>query len=267
MIYRPILIFLSAAFAFNIASAQKDTVFNQTDAKGLKQGYWKKEYPNGKPMYKGFFKDGKPFGEMRRYFESGDLKAIMLYDNKNEHIKTKIFYEDGEPAAEGLYYHEQKDSIWIYFSYYSGTVVTSETYNKGAKDGIEKHFYENSQLSEEIEWKNNLKDGIWNQYFEDGKTKLKALYSLNKLKGLYTIYYPKGNLFIVGFYSDNKRNGKWTFYDDFGKVKSEIVYNQGKADNEKEIMEKDQEYFKMVEQNLGKFQDPTPDDVMPNKGY
>jgi antitoxin component YwqK of YwqJK toxin-antitoxin module len=267
MVYRISNIFISIVLTVNILQAQNDTIFNQTDAKGLKQGYWKKLSPNGKLLYKGFFKDGKPMGEMRKYYESGDLKAIMIYDQKNEHILTKVYYEDGEKAAEGIYYHELKDSIWRYFSYYSGTVIGTESYNKGAKEGIEQHFYESGKLSEEISWKNNRKEGIWNQYFEDGKPKLKTFNSSNKLSGIYTVYYPDGRLFIVGAYVNNLRQGKWTFYDDNGNIKSEIVYNNGKADNEKEIIEKDQEFFKKVEQNIGKFQDPTPEDFMPGKGY
>jgi antitoxin component YwqK of YwqJK toxin-antitoxin module len=250
-----------------ILSAQNDTIFNQTDSKGFKQGYWKKAYPNGKLMYKGFFKDGKPLGEMHKFYENGVMEAIMNYDQKNEHVKTTIYYEDGGIAARGNYYLEKKDSIWNYYSYYSGTVIATESYNRGNKEGIEKHYYQNGNLSEEIVWQNNLKDGIWNQYFEDGKPKFKTSNSLNKLNGLYTFYYPNGQLYIVGSYIQNKRNGKWIFYDDNGKVKSEIVYNNGKADNEKEIMEKDEEFFKNVEQNLGKYQDPSADDIMPGKGY
>jgi antitoxin component YwqK of YwqJK toxin-antitoxin module len=247
--------------------AQNDTIFNQTDALGLKQGYWKKEYANGKLMYKGFFKDGRPVGEMQRYYETGEIKAIMKYNNKSEYVKTCFYYNDGELAAEGLYFKEQKDSTWNYYSFYSGKLTATETFNKGLKNGVEKHFYESGQLSEVIEWQNNFKHGAWNQYFEDGTQKLKASNSFNKVTGLYTVCYPNGRLFILGHYIDNKRHGKWTFYEDDGKVKTEIVYNYGKAENEKEIMEKDKEFFKMVDENIGKFSEPTPEDLMQGRGY
>src|SRR5512133_963446 len=115
--------------------AQSDTIFNQTDANNRKQGYWKKNYPNGKPMYKGFFKDDKPAGEMRRYFESGALKAVMNYDISGENAFTKIFYEDGSPAAEGKYTGSLKDSIWTYYSYYSRKISAIESYSKGKREG------------------------------------------------------------------------------------------------------------------------------------
>jgi antitoxin component YwqK of YwqJK toxin-antitoxin module len=267
MLYRYLFILLAIISTTTVLSAQNDTIFNQTDSKGLKQGYWKKEYPNGKLMYKGFFIDGKPYGEMRKFYENGMLKASMNYDKKNEHVKTVIYYEDGDIAAVGFYYQEKKDSIWNYYSYYSKTVITTESYIKGIKNGLEKHYYETGALSEEIAWQNNLREGIWNQYFEDGKPKLKTSNSKNKLQGSYSFFYPGGQLYISGSYIDNKRNGPWKFYDENGKVKSEIVYNYGKAANEKEIMAKDQEFFKNVEENLGKYQDPSTDDGMPGKGY
>ena len=45
---------------------QNDTIFNQTDQNKLKQGFWKKSYPNGKVAYRGFFKDDKPRGVFKR---------------------------------------------------------------------------------------------------------------------------------------------------------------------------------------------------------
>jgi antitoxin component YwqK of YwqJK toxin-antitoxin module len=243
--------------------SQTDTVFNQLDNNGLKQGYWKKNYPNGKLMYKGCFKDGKPAGEMRRYYETGELKAVMEYKDGVNRVFAKIYYDTGELASEGFYMDEKKDSTWKYYSYYTNTLTSIESYKKGIKNGFEKHFYQNQQVSEEIEWKNNLKDGVWNQYFDNGKPKLKTTNVQDKVHGVYVVYYPDGNLYILGGYLENKRHGKWVFYDVNKQVKSEIIYNYGKADNEEEIMKKDSAYFQMIEKNIGKFSEPTPDDVLP----
>src|SRR5512145_3400788 len=84
--------------------AQSDTIFNQTDANNLKQGYWKKSYPNGKLMYKGYFKNNKPVGEMRRFFESGSVKAILNYDNNGEYARARLYYEGGQLAARGNFF-------------------------------------------------------------------------------------------------------------------------------------------------------------------
>ena len=84
-----------------------------------------------------------------------------------------------------------------------------------------------------------------------------------KVSGSYAFYWPNGYPYYKGQFVDNKRHGKWEFYTDEGKLKYEIIYNYGKADNEEELIKQDQEFFKMIEENLGKFEDPTIEDVMP----
>lgn len=246
-------------------SGQSDTI-NQVDKQGLKQGYWEKQFPNGKMMYQGYFKDGKPVGKLQRFYESGSLKVLMQFKPGTDYAYSTFFYEDGERAGEGWYYQNQKDSTWTYYSFYTGAVTSREEYNKGVKHGWERQYYANGQVSEEILWENNMKHGPWKQYFEDGTVKLEASHAYNMVNGLYKFYWPNGNLYILGNFSDNKRHGTWSFFTDDGQKKTEIVYHFGKAENEDEIIEQDQEFFKMVEENMGKFEDPTIEDVMP-RGY
>ena len=66
-------IILPFLFFTTFLFSQTDTL-NQIDAKGLKQGMWKKNYANGKIMFEANFKDNVPIGEMKRYHRSGKLK-------------------------------------------------------------------------------------------------------------------------------------------------------------------------------------------------
>lgn len=249
-------------FCLTLTLAQADTVFNQVDNQGRKIGYWKKYYENGKLMYKGFFKDNKPLGELRRYYESGGLQAILSFGKNNEKTKATLFYEDGELSAEGYYNKTVKDSVWKYYSYYTAALVSEESYVNGEKSGIQKSYYANGNLSEEIEFKNGYKDGVWNQYFEDGKKKLETTYQWNNVNGRYTFYYPTGTIYILGNFVDNKRHGTWTFYDEDGKEKYKLHYEYGVLDkeDEKSVLEKNAEYFKMVDENIGKFEEPSVED-------
>ncbi len=258
---RTIIFSLIIFLSFNsLCLAQNDTI-NGTDANGLKQGYWEKRSPDGTLIYQGHFRNNKPVGEMRRYYETGEIKVIMHYKENSDYIKTCFYYDTGEVAGEGIYFQNMKDSLWKYYSYYTGTLTSTEMYSKGVKQGIEKKFYPTGQVSEEVEWQKNIKHGVWNQYFEDGVIKLKSFYTNNKVNGPYSFYWPNGKLYIQGTFVDNKRDGKWIFYTDDGKVKSEINYVKGKAENEEEIIAKDQEFFKMVDENIGKFEEPTIEDV------
>jgi antitoxin component YwqK of YwqJK toxin-antitoxin module len=243
-------------------SAQTDTVFNQTDSKGLKQGYWKKNYQNGHLMYKGFFKNDKPIREMRRYYEDGPLQAIMIFSEDGNTSKVRIFYQDGEPSAEGFYYGTQKDSVWKYYSFYSGALLSEEHYLRGKKNGMSRSFYDNGKVAEEIEYLNDEKNGKWNQYFDNGVVKMNSFYKQNKVNGNYIFNFPDGKIKIIGNFLDNNRNGIWTFYNEDGTEKYKLHYDKGNvnADDEKKLMEQDKEFFQKVDENIGKFADPTPED-------
>ncbi len=259
MRYSFLLSLILISISLNLAG-QNDTI-NQTDAKGQKQGYWEKRSQDGTLIYQGHFINDKPVGEMRRYYETGELKAILYYKENCDYVKTCIYYDTGEIAGEGIYYKNVKDSLWKYYSYYTGAITSTEMYSKGVKQGMERKFYPNGKVSEEIEWSNNIKHGAWNQYFDDGTLKMKSFYTNNKVNGPYLFYWPNGTLYIKGNYINNKRDGKWLFYTDEGALKTEIDYKNGKAENEDEIIARDQEFFKMVEENIGKFEEPTIEDI------
>lgn len=246
--------------------AQTDTVFNQTDANNRKQGYWKKYYPNGKLMYKGFFKDDKPTGEMRRYFESGSLKALMKYDLKGENAVAEIFYEDGSLAATGKYAGSQKDSIWTYYSYYNRNVSAIESYLKGKRNGTFISYYNNGDVSEKIEYSNDRKSGSWEQYFRGNVPKLKATYTDNMLNGPFTVYYASGKPYISGIYKNDVREGKWTLYHEDGSVQNTLNYIAGKASEEKDLTREQQDFFKMIDEAQGKFNEPDETDFLSPSG-
>ncbi len=64
----------------SLAAAQDAQVVNQTDKYGKKQGHWIKKYPNGNVMYDGFFRNDKPAGEFRRYYEDNTLKSLLVFN-------------------------------------------------------------------------------------------------------------------------------------------------------------------------------------------
>ncbi len=239
-----------------IVQAQNDTLFNQTDARNLKQGWWKKSYSNGNLMYKGFFKDDKPVGEMQRYYETGARRAVLFYDNKSECAHARLFYADGQLAAEGWYYNSQKDSTWSYYSYYDHTLTSREVYSKGLRNGLMLHYYNNGNLSEKLTWVNNKKEGPWEQYFSNNILKLKGSYHEDRLTGDFLVNYDKGNPYLRGVYKNDLQDGKWIFFKEDGTVDLELEYKDGITANEDKLNERQQELFRMIDDNQGKFEEP-----------
>jgi antitoxin component YwqK of YwqJK toxin-antitoxin module len=237
-------------------AAQGDSLINQTDAHNLKQGYWEKKYPNGELMYQGYFENDVPVGEMKRFYESGALQAVLNYDGGGKYVSARLYYENGNMAAEGKYVNTVKDSIWKYYSYYDNTLALEESYSNGKRYGPMVYYYSNGLVSERIEWENDVRHGYWVQYFNDGTLKLKAAYAKSKLEGEFLVNHEDGTPYAEGTYLDDQRHGLWTFYDEDGGIDMELNYQNGTCLDEEKIVDQQQEFFRMIDENKGKFDEP-----------
>ncbi len=238
---------------------------NRIDDNGLKQGRWKKEYDNGSIMYEGFFKNGKPVGIMKRYYEDSIIQSYMIFDATGTYASTKIYYNNGELAAEGKYINQQKDSIWTSYSYYSKKITATDSYKNGLKNGLSIMYYEDGKITEKQSYINGVKEGISEQYFPNSNLKQSLIYKNGRPEGEYKSYYVNGALYSKGSFKNGLKNGKWEFYNEDGKSKQSMGFTNGISDNVEELEKMDQEYFKNVDENKGKFSDPTVDDIKGNE--
>jgi antitoxin component YwqK of YwqJK toxin-antitoxin module len=239
-----------------------DTIFNQTDKSGHKQGYWKVKYDNGALKYTARFKDDKPVGEMRRYFEDNSLKAILKFDATGKKAYAKLYYQSGPVAAEGNYVNSLKDSTWKYYSFYTKSLSRTEAYSLGKRNGKALSYFQNGKISEELNWKNDIKDGIWKQYYETGTLKMYSAFTNGKRTGTFIFNYPNEIPEWNGKYENDKMEGKWIHYDEKGNITSTIEYKNGVAANEKELLEKQSELMKQLELKKGTIPEPSENDVM-----
>ena len=207
---------------------------NQLDAEGRKTGHWKVDYPNGRTQYEADFEEGQPVGEMLRYYENGALRARMMFEPGGNRSHVNLYYSNGRAAAEGIYVDQQKDSVWTYYSEFDGSVRIREPYSKGFLQGTSQSCYPGGEISEEVEWKDNIKDGAWKQYYRNGSKRLSGHYENGMLQGSYEVYYSDGTVEISGTYLDNRSHGTWLFYDESGKEVYALEYVNGlPADVEK----------------------------------
>lgn len=235
---------------------QNDTVFNSVDENGLKQGFWKKSYPNGNIRYSGQFVNNVPQGEFRRYYEEKGLQSIMRYSDDGKSSRIEFYYRNGEQAATGKYLGTKKDSIWKYYSYYGGFLSKEENYVNGIKVGTSREYYENGIASQEIYWNGGIKDGPWKMWFSDEKPQLDANYVKGKLHGDFTTFYPDGTTEIHGIYQDNIRYGSWEYTDNKTKEVKIIKYVNGLPENQSEIDKQFQDTMEKYERNKGKIKEP-----------
>ncbi|MDR1172249.1 MAG: toxin-antitoxin system YwqK family antitoxin [Bacteroidales bacterium] len=235
---------------------------NQRDAAGRKQGYWEAVDSKGGLVYSGYFKDDKPVGEMKRYYPTGKVRVIMNYDNNSTKARAMFFWQNGEPAAEGNYVGTRRDSVWLYYSYYTKAVSHRAEYMAGKHHGKEQSFYPNGKVAEETIWENDLKNGPWKQFFENGQLKSTCTYVNDKLDGLFTTYFLDGTKEIEGLYRNDTPDGEWKRYDEKGKPVSTVKYANGTITNMDELEAAEQAFFKKVMEQEGRIKEPTLEDMM-----
>jgi antitoxin component YwqK of YwqJK toxin-antitoxin module len=210
---------------------------NQTDDKGLKQGYWEKIDPKtGKISYKGAFKNDKPQGIFLYYFKGMDSlhsKSDFRQDGKIAYV-TMYHLKTGKIQAKGKYVNEEKDSLWNFY-YEWGDLLSTEIYVKGKKDGPSKVFNEKGGISEEKSYKNNLLEGAFKMYYNDKKVKAEGAYLKDEYEGKCSWYYPNGVAAAQGFYEKGIKKGVWLYKEQSGKIKDKEVWQNGKQLNQKEM--------------------------------
>ena len=235
---------------------ETDTVINRIDENGLKQGCWVTHYENGNKKYEGFFKDDKPAGTFTRYYQDKGIQSILEFRDNGQKASAKIYYNNGNLAAEGEYVEQLKHGEWKYYSYYKSTLSYTENYNHGEKHGISTVYYPSGKVSEILNFSNNKEHGNWIQYFENGRISLKSTFKEGKLHGDYMQYHPSGMSFVTGKYNQNKRDGEWFVYDEKGEQVVQFDFVMGVAKNQDELDRKQAEFLNQLEKNKGKFREP-----------
>ncbi len=250
------LIMVMCLFFMNTVVAQDNALMgskvNQKDAKGRKQGIWKKKYKNGNLAYEVRFKDDSPIGTYKRFHPNGELKAHLEY-NEKAFASAKFYDRKGKLVSEGFYRGKQKDSVWRYYSA-NDSLRLLEHYKNGKLNGRVESFFDSGKVAEFYTYKDGVKNGLWRQLYETGKTRAEANFTDGLREGATNFFYPNGRFEIKGRYKQDQRHGKWEFFDPRGKLHNTIMYEMGKQDSDSE----DREHKKLIEQekNKGKIADP-----------
>lgn len=242
---------------------------NQTDANGLRQGHWEKRQDNGRLIYEGNFKDGKPVGEWKRYHPGGQVKALIEY--KGDTASTQLFDEWNKKVAEGNYVNEQKEGVWKIFN--ENRLIADETYLHGIKSGAAHRFYDTGEMMEESHWENGKQSGDYQVFFKSGEPYLQCKMKDDMRNGLFLVYFENGRQELVAEYKNGLRNGEWKYYTNEGEHRYSLFYTDGKLLNPQVRDSVDNLQMQELEKNKGaiddpeKFMDDPSEYMMKNKGF
>lgn len=217
-----ILIVIAALWLAFPAFAQN---YNQTDAKGRRQGTWMDFYPNGQKRYEGQFKNDKCKGEFRYYDEQGNLKATNEFDKSGEKALNKTYAPNGRVIATGYYLNQKKDGEWKYYDKDSGQLLLVEDNKDGKVNGWSKLYNPNNGvLAEEMQYVAGVPEGACRKYSDTGVLIMECQYHDGVMEGPAKTYYPSRALKEEGQYAKGEKTGQWKTYNEEGDLIATDVF-------------------------------------------
>ncbi len=239
-----------------LAIPQSDQAINKTDSSGKKQGHWIKKYPDGNIMYDGYFRNDKPVGEFKRYYEDKTLKSLLVFNDIGTEALATLYYQNGFIASSGKYVNQLKQGKWQFFSVLTrGVLVIEENYLNDKRNGVCRKFYPDSTVAEVINFKNDVKNGEWLNYHPEGSLNFRTTYTDGKLNGKFEAFFVDGKPEVAGQYKNDLRQGMWIIYNKDGSQRFKTEYSLGVASNS-DIDIYETEYIDSLERIKIKIADP-----------
>jgi antitoxin component YwqK of YwqJK toxin-antitoxin module len=239
-----------------VVFCQTDTTINKTDQQGKKQGHWIKKYSSQVVMYDGFFRDNRPVGSFKRFYEDSTPFSVMIFNDAGNEAFATIYHPNGYISSRGKYINQLKEGKWQFFSSVSdGYLICEENYSNNIKNGPSVKFYPDSTTAEKIIYVDDIKQGDWVQYYPDKTICLRSNYQNGMINGKFEVWFENGKIQLSGQYKNDKRDGFWYFYNNDGTLRYKVEYEDGILKDRQ--METDEtNYLEFLEKNKGKIADP-----------
>lgn len=144
---------------------------------------YKEYYDGGKKLkFEGLIHNSNMTGTWKTYYESGNIKNTVNYDNSILEGNAWFYYdtEDNTKKADATFEDDELEGT--YFEYYeSGTQKAKIEYEDGKAYGDAEFYYPNGKLKIKARYKNGYKNGRWIYYNEKGKPVGKTKWKKGKL--------------------------------------------------------------------------------------
>lgn len=254
---------------------------NYKDPAGLRQGYWvitgsmtgDRSYKPEATVEEGNYKDDLREGTWKKYWPNGNKRSEINFTLGKPHGLYKIFYQNGKLEEVGFW--DDGVNTGDFKRYYdSGNMQQNFHFNtKGKRNGTQYYYHENGKLALEVEIVNGQESGVMKRYNDDGelieekvfnKGKVEKVVVLNKEKapeaapkpdahnpqigktapsaagktneayrfdpnGFNTLYDANGSVIQSGEFKNGKLyNGKWYRYNSSGILVKVDLYRKGR---------------------------------------
>lgn len=211
---------------------------------GDMDGEWIWYYPNGTKSRVKNYRDGVLHGDYLDYHKNGALDDKDVYVFGNREGTSTSFYENGIKShatdfeSNKLHgrkvFYDPSGKIQLIRFYDYGTLIGYSYLDKDSKElsmipisketGKIKSFFDNGNVSREMEYKNGDLINEYKQYYYSGKLQSKMNYKAGGFDGELVKYYPNGNKKGHYLYQYGSLQGIAIDYFENGKIKEETTY-------------------------------------------
>jgi antitoxin component YwqK of YwqJK toxin-antitoxin module len=171
------------------------------------QGWLEDYYENGQLLHKGFYNEGV-LNNYKNYFSDGSIEREAKTINLNK-MEITTYYQ-GKGVRTKSYFTE--GNLLKYEEYFeNGQLEYLEETHKSMTYYLQtKSFFSSGKLESSLQLTDPKKlFFIKIEYFENGNLK------------------EKGNLYYNKSHHDYNKTGKWQYFTEYGKLNSEITYENG----------------------------------------
>ena len=92
---------------------------------------------------------------------------------------------------------------------------------------IERRFYQDGSIKEEISLFGDIKEGPRRRWHPNGNLSREGVMKADKWNGVYREWYSDGSPKLKGYYKAGKQEGEWLFYDKEGEALPSLFYKDG----------------------------------------
>ncbi len=243
------------SFSQSFEIYENDTI-NIKDKNNKKQGLWLSfNTDKARVVEKSHYKDNRKNGLCTAYFPSGKIKHEITFKNGKPIGRARFYYNSGLLSEEGYWNIDHWEEKYNYY-HTNGQLAYDWHYNeKGKRTGEQKYYYENGNVKYAGIWNNGKTTGALRMYNDSGLLVSERIYENGKFArsvnthrkdtfriplkhskqlaqfigtGNHTIYTLDGKVEKKGFFVKGKLfSGEQFVYGDNDKLKEKLIFKNG----------------------------------------
>ena len=166
----------------------------------------------------------KYWGKIQSFFE----KDEGYFDLIDKGVLKKVLLElisSGDIENKNLFSGEKKVGEWITYDK-NGVIRFINNYKDGKKYGLQKSYYDNGTLDL---FERNITLGVcvYKKYYQNGQLLQEGETKDDVEVGDFKLWYENGQLCQIGSFKDGKEDGEWKYYYENGNLELKGHFKNG----------------------------------------